>query len=126
MLVSTFDVGVAAAAMFKAPAEWAGKTLECASVKMPLTAVAAAHSKVSGVLVASGLAMNMCLRSLVIPYLHHMLLYFEAGYPGSQVDMEAFNRVVASEGFKAMDAEAWFRYHGVYANGKKIVTTIVA
>ena len=120
MLVATFDVGVAAAAMFAAPAEWAGKTLECASVKVPLSAVAAALTKVSGVPVSSGLAMNMCLRSLVIPYLHHMLLFFESGYPGTQVDMAEFNRVVASQGFEAMDAEAWFRYHGVYANGQKI------
>ena len=34
--------------------------------------------------------------------------------------MAEFNRVVASQGFEAMDAEAWFRYHGVYANGQKI------
>ena len=121
MLVSTFDTGVAAAAMLKAPAEWAGKTLECASVKVPLTAVAAALSKVSGVPVKASLAMPVCLRSIFLSYLHHMLLFFEAGYPGSQVDMEAFKRVVASEGFTAMDAEAWFRYHNVYANGQKIV-----
>lgn len=45
-----------------------------------------------------------------------MCLYFENGYQGSKVDIGAFKAVVPD----AMDAEAWFRHHEVYANGQKI------
>lgn len=80
VLVSTHDVGIAAAAMLKAPEEWTGKTLECGSYKGSLDEVAAALSRVSGVPVKGSLAMPICLRSLFLSDLHHMCLFFEAGY----------------------------------------------
>ena len=118
--VSTFDVGIAAAAMLKSPEEWAGKTLECASWKGSVADVAAALQKVSGTKTSSGLAVPICMRSLFLSDLHHMCLYIEGGYPGTKVDIPAFNKVVSSMGFTPMDAEAWFRYKKFYANGKPI------
>ena len=76
-MVSTFDVGVAAAAMVKSPEEWAGKTLECASYKGTIAEVAAALQKVSGVPTKASLAMPICLRSLFLNDLHHMCVFFE-------------------------------------------------
>ena len=53
----------------------------------------------------------------------HPRSFFEEGYPGSHVSVEAFRSVVASTGRVAMDAEAWFRHHGKYANGEQIVAS---
>ncbi len=114
-------MGLAAAAQLKSPAEWLGKTLECASYKGTLAEVGAALQRVSGVPVKASLAMPICLRSIFLPDLHGMCQYWEAGYPGTKADVQAFRAVVASQGFTAMDAEAWFRHHAVYANGKRIV-----
>ena len=60
--------------------------------------------------------MPLCARSLFLGDLHHMCLFFENGYQGSNVSIDAFKAVVPD----AMDAEAWFRYKGTYANGEKI------
>lgn len=115
-LVSTYDVGKAAAVMLRNQDEWAGKALEAASHKQTVHEVAAALEKVSGVPTKGSLAMPMCARSLFLSDLHHMCLFFENGYQGTAVDADKFKAVVPD----ALDAEGWFRYHGTYANGEKI------
>jgi uncharacterized protein YbjT (DUF2867 family) len=115
--IGTYDLGKAAAVMLLNKAEWSGKTLVCTSYKGTLQDVAASLQKVSGVPTKASLAMPMCARSLFLGDLHHMCLWFENGYQGCQFSVEDFKKVVPD----AMDAEAWFRYHGKYADGSKIV-----
>ena len=87
--------------------EWEFKTLECASWKGTVYEAAEAWGKVSGVKAKGSLAMPLCLRSLFLSDLHHMCLYFERGYPNSNVSIDDFKQVVPN----AMDPEAWFRDH---------------
>ena len=115
-LVSTFDLGKAAAVFLRNQDEWNGKTLECTSYKGSVHEVAKALETVSGVPTKGGLAMPLCLRSLFLNDLHHMCLYIENGYPGTNMNIDAFKAVVPD----ALDAEGWFRHHGTYANGEKI------
>jgi len=84
--------------------------------KGDLAQVAAALEKVSGVPVKARLAMPLFLRKLLFKDLHHMFLGFEVQkLPRS--DPEDFKKVVPD----ALSAEDWFRFHGRYANGERIV-----
>jgi uncharacterized protein YbjT (DUF2867 family) len=115
-LVSTFDLGKAAAVFLRNQDEWSGKTLEASSYKGSVADVAKALEAVSGVPTKGSLAMPLCLRSLFLNDLHHMCLYIENGYPGTNQNIEAFRKVVPD----ALDAEGWFRHHASFANGEKI------
>lgn len=112
---ATYDIGRAAAAQLKQPSVWLGKTLDVISWKGSLTEAAAALEKVGGVPVKHGLAMPLWLRRLLVPDLHHMCLYFEAGNVKSTP--EQFKKVVPG----ALSAEDWFRRHNRYSNGEPIV-----
>jgi hypothetical protein len=81
-----------------------------------LEQVAAALSKVSGVPVKAKLAMPIFLRRLFLNDLHHMFLYYEV-QKGPRGTPEAFKKVIP----EALSAEDWFRFHGRYSNGEKIV-----
>ena len=56
-------------------------------------------------------------RKLFLKDLHHMFLYYEdeKGPKGTPQD---FKKVLPD----AMSAEDWFRFHGKYSNGEKIVS----
>lgn len=113
---ATYDIGRAAAVMFKNPEAWAARTLDVVGWKGDLAQVASALEKVSGVPVKARLAMPLFLRKLLFKDLHHMFLGFEVQkLPRS--DPEDFKKVVPD----ALSAEDWFRFHGRYANGERIV-----
>jgi len=111
---ATYDIGRAAAVMFKNRETWLGRSLDVIGWEGDLSQVAQALEKVGGVPVKYKLAMPVFLRRLFLKDLHNMFLYFEAGGPkGSPSD---FKKVVPD----ALSAEDWFRFHGHYSNGEKI------
>jgi uncharacterized protein YbjT (DUF2867 family) len=113
---STFDIGRAAAAMFKAPAEWQGKTLDVVSWQGDLAQVAAGLAEVSGEPVGHSLAMPIFARRMFLNDLHHMCEMYVANGGGAPGSIEAFKKVVPS----AMTPADFFRFHGKYADGTKI------
>jgi uncharacterized protein YbjT (DUF2867 family) len=112
---STYDLGRAAALMFKDPPKWLEKSLDVISWKGDLSQVAAALEKVGGVKVKFGLAMPIFLRKLLLKDLHYMFIYFE-DHKGPKGDPEDFKKVLPD----AFNAEDWFRFHGAYSNGERI------
>lgn len=112
---ATYDIGRAAAILFRDRGEWLGKSLDVIGWQGDLKQVAAALSKVSGVPVKAKLAMPIFLRRLFLNDLHHMFLYYEV-QKGPRGTSEAFKKVVPD----ALSAEDWFRFHGRYSNGEKI------
>lgn len=113
---ATYDIGRAAAVVFKHRSEWLSKSLDVIGWQGNLEQVAAALSKVSGVPVKAKLAMPIFLRRLFLNDLHHMFLYYEV-QKGPRGTPEAFKKVIPD----ALSAEDWFRFHGRYSNGEKIV-----
>ena len=113
---ATYDIGRAAAIQLRNPQVWVGQTLDVISWQGDLSQVAAALSKVSGVPVKAKLAMPIFLRRLFLKDLHHMFLYYEL-QNGPRGTPEQFKKVLPD----ALSAEDWFRFHGKYANGEKIV-----
>jgi uncharacterized protein YbjT (DUF2867 family) len=113
---ATYDIGRAAAIHFKNPQTWLGKSLDVIGWQGDLSQVAAALSKVSGVPVKAKLAMPIFLRRLFLKDLHHMFLYYEV-QKGPRGTPQAFKKILPD----ALSAEDWFRFHGQYANGEKIV-----
>jgi uncharacterized protein YbjT (DUF2867 family) len=114
---ATYDIGRAAAIQLQDPASWLGKTLDVIGWQGDLSQVAAALSTVSGVPVKAQLAMPLFLRRLFLKDLHHMFLYYEV-QKGPRGTPQAFKKVLPD----ALSAEDWFRFHGQYANGEKIVS----
>ena len=113
---ATYDIGRAAAIQFKDPRTWLGRSLDVIGWQGNLSEVAAALSKVSGVPVKAQLAMPIFLRKLFLKDLHHMFLYYEV-QKGPRGTPEAFRKILPD----ALTAEDWFRFHGRYASGEKIV-----
>ena len=111
---ATYDIGRAAAIMFKNPQKWLGQSLDVIGWEGDLSQVAAALEKVGGVPVKFKLAMPIFLRKLLLKDLHNMFLYFEAG--GPKGTPEEFKKIVPD----ALSAEDWFRFHGHYSNGERI------
>ena len=112
---STYDLGRAAAIMFKDPATWLGKSLDVISWKGDLSQVAAALEKVGGVKVKFGLAMPIFLRRLLLKDVHSMFVYYEE-QGGPKGEPEEFKKILPD----AFNAEDWFRFHGVYSDGERI------
>ena len=100
----------------KAPDHWLGQSLDVIGWQGNLAQVAEALSKVSGVPVKAKLAMPIFFRRLFLKDLHHMFLYYEV-QKGTLGTPEAFKKVLPD----AMSAKDWFRFHGKYANGERIV-----
>ena len=113
---ATYDIGRAAAIQLKAPDQWLSQSLDVIGWEGNLEQVAEALSKVSGVPVKARLAMPIFFRRLFLKDLHHMFLYYEV-QKGPLGTPEAFKKVLPD----AMSAEDWFRFHGKYANGERIV-----
>lgn len=111
---ATYDIGRAAAVMFKNRETWLGRSLDVIGWVGDLSEVAQALERVGGVPVKYKLAMPIFLRSLFLKDLHNMFLYFEAGGPkGSPAD---FKKIIPN----ALSAEDWFRFHGHDSNGERI------
>jgi len=117
LMVSTFDLGKAAAVCLKDKGDWNGKTLECASWKGDLKEITASLEAVSGVPCSGSLMMPKFVRWLFLNDMDQMCRYWEDGYPDSTVSIDEFKKVVPD----ALDAQGWFRFHGVYADGTPIV-----
>jgi len=115
--ISTYDVGRLAAKIFSEPDVWANRIVEAASWLGTVHDLAKALETVSKTTTKGCMAMPRWLRRLFLNDLHHMCLYFELGYKGSDVDIDAFHKWVPN----AFGPEDWFRYHAYYANGKPIV-----
>lgn len=113
---ATYDIGRAAAIQLKDRQTWEGQTLDVIGWQGDLLQVAAALSKVSGVPVKAKLAMPFFLRKLFLKDLHHMFLYYEV-QKGPRGTPAQFKKVLPD----ALSAEDWFRFHGKYANGERIV-----
>jgi uncharacterized protein YbjT (DUF2867 family) len=113
---ATYDIGRAAAIQLTNPQQWLGKTLDVVGWQGDLSQVAAALSKVTGEPVKAKLAMPIFLRRLFMKDLHHMFLYYEV-QKGPRGTPQDFKKVLPD----ALSAEDWFRFHGQYANGEKIV-----
>ena len=105
--ISTYDVGCAVAVFLKEPETWNNKKVEMTSWEGTLADVAKARENVTGMPTKPELAMPLFFRWLFLNDLHHMCLYFEKGYPGTNADIEAFKKIVP----KAFDAVGWFRFH---------------
>jgi uncharacterized protein YbjT (DUF2867 family) len=114
--ISTYDVGKLAAKVFADPRNWDGRVIEAASWTGSVHDAAKALETVSKVPTRGYKAMPRWLRWLFLNDLHHMCAYFERGYPGSGVDVDAFRAIIPD----ALDAEGWFRFHGLYADGTPI------
>ena len=112
---ATYDIGRAAAMMFREPEVWLGKTLDVVSWQGDLNDLAAALQRVGGVPVKARLAMPIFLRRLLMKDLHNMFLLYETS-PGPRATPAALRQVLP----EAMTAEDWFRFRGRYANGEKI------
>lgn len=112
---STYDIGRAAAVVFRNPEAWHGQSLDIVGWKGDLAAIASALERVSGTRVRPQLAMPILLRRLFLNDLHHMCLYFEE--QGISAEPEAFKRVIPDP----LSAEDWFRFHHRYANGEPII-----
>lgn len=111
---ATYDIGRAAAVMFRNRDAWLGQSLDVIGWEGDLADVAKALEKVGGVPVKPKLAMPIFLRRLFLKDLHNMFLYFESGGPkGSAAE---FKKIIPD----ALSAEDWFRFHGHYSNGEKI------
>jgi len=108
---ATYDIGRAAAIMFKNPDQWLGKKLDVIGWEGDLSQVAKALEEVGGVPVKYRLAMPIFFRKFFFKDLHNMFLYFEEG--GPKGTPEEFKQIIAS----ALSAQDWFRFHGRYANG---------
>lgn len=113
---ATYDIGRAAVIQLRDPQTWLGKSLDVISWQGDLSQVAQALAKVSGQPVKAQLAMPIFLRRLFLKDLHHMFLYYEL-QKGPRGTPQAFKKVLPD----AMSAEDWFRFHGHYSNGEKIV-----
>ena len=113
---ATYDIGRAASICFKNPGDWLGNTLDVIGWQGNLSQVAEALSKVSGIPVKAKLVMPKILRSLFLKDLHHMFLYYEEE-KGPLGTPEDFKKILPD----ALSAEDWFRFHGRYANGEKII-----
>lgn len=113
---ATYDIGRAAVIQLRDPQTWLGKSLDVISWQGDLSQVAQALAKVSGQPVRAQLAMPIFLRRLFLKDLHHMFLYYEL-QKGPRGTPQAFKKVLPD----AMSAEDWFRFHGHYSNGEKIV-----
>ena len=111
---ATYDIGRAAAVMFKNRETWLGRSLDVIGWEGDLSQVARALEKVGGVPVKYKLAMPVFARRLFLKDLHNMFLYFEAGGPKGSPD--DFKKIIPD----ALSAEDWFRFHGTYSNGEKI------
>jgi len=111
--VSTVDIGKAAAFMFKHPHIWSGKTLDCTGQKISGTGLAAALSRAPGVQCEYAEVLPECVMRMFMKDLFAMEFFFED--IGCSSDPAKFKQVVPD----AMDAEAWFRYKGQWANGEK-------
>jgi uncharacterized protein YbjT (DUF2867 family) len=111
---STYDVGKAAAIMFANSDHWNSKILEIASWEGDLAQVAESFEKVSGVKTVSKMAMPRFFRYLFLNDLHNMCLYFENGYPNTNVNIDSFRKIVPD----CMNAEDWFRFQKKYSNGE--------
>ena len=116
---ATYDIGRAAAIQLKDPKTWLGQSLDVIGWQGDLSQVAAALSEVSGVPVQAKLVMPIFLRKLFLKDLHHMFLYYEV-QKGPRGTPEAFKKVLPD----ALSAQDWFRFHGHYANGKKIAADV--
>jgi len=112
---ATYDIGRAAAIMWKNPVKWLGQTLDVIGWQGDLSQVAAALEKVSGVSVKAKLAMPLFFRRLFLNDLHHMFLYYEL-QKGPHGTPQEFKKILPD----ALSAEDWFRFHGRYSNGEKI------
>lgn len=113
---ATYDIGRAAAIQFMNPKAWVGQTLDVIGWQGDLLQVAAALSKVCGAPVKAKLVMPIFLRRLFLKDLHHMFLYYEV-QKGPRGTPAQFKKVLPN----ALSAEDWFRFHGKYANGERIV-----
>ena len=111
---ATYDIGRAAAVMFKEPEVWLGRSLDVITWEGSLYDIAKALENVAGTPVKASLAMPVFLRRLLLKDLHNMFLYFESGGPKGTPD--EFKKIVPN----ALSAEDWFRFHGYYSNGERI------
>jgi len=111
---ATYDIGRAAATMFKHREVWIGRSLDVIGWEGDLFEIGQALEKVGGVPVKASLAIPIFFRRVFLKDLHNMFLYFEGGGPKGTPD--EFKKVVPG----ALSAEDWFRFHGYYSNGEKI------
>ena len=114
---ATYDIGRAAAAILKDNSKWNHKIVDVVSWEGTLSDLAAALTKVSGTPTKPKVALPKFFRWMFLGELHRMFNYYEAGYPGYKDDRSDFHSLVV----KPSAAEDWFRAHGTYANGEKIV-----
>jgi uncharacterized protein YbjT (DUF2867 family) len=114
--VSTYDVGKAAARIFRNPLSLNRQILDAVSWEGTLAELAQALERISGTETRGVLSMPKWLRRILLNDLHYMCLYFETGYPGSTCDLNAFREWVPD----AMTADEWFLFHEKYADGSTI------
>ena len=108
------DIAKAAVAMFSAPEQWRGRTLNCIGSVSTGTDLVNALSGASGVPCKWGLALPRCLFCILPSDLRCMIQWFESSGYTCQGDIAEFRSVVPD----AMDAAAFFRFKGAWGNGE--------
>jgi len=114
---ATYDIGRAAAGIFKDQSKWDRKTVDVVSWEGSLNDVATSLTKVSGTPTKAAIALPRFFRWLFLGDLHRMFNYYEAGYPGYVDGRKDLLTLLPAP----QSSEDWFRSHGIYANGEKIV-----
>jgi uncharacterized protein YbjT (DUF2867 family) len=115
--VSTFDIGRAAAAMFKDPKQWQGKTVDAVAWQGDLATVAKGLERVGGVPVSFGLAMpSFLLRPMLGRDLYGMCEFFKKNGGAAPQSIPAFKKLVPD----AFGPDAFFAHLGKYSDGTKI------
>lgn len=114
--IAAEDIGKGSAVLLMKPEEYAGKKIEAAAAQHTGPELAQALSEVSGVDCKYSMGVPRFVLWLFMRDLYHMTEWFESdGYSG---DIDEFKKIVPD----AMDAKAWFKAKGQWANGEKFVT----
>jgi uncharacterized protein YbjT (DUF2867 family) len=115
-MVSCVDIGKAALAMIASPAEWKGKTLDCASCNVTGMELAQALSQASGVRCTYRVAVPPFVQKLCMKDLYHMVRFFQD--QGYTANLAEFKKVVPD----AMGPLEFFQHTGTWSNGEAFLS----
>lgn len=110
------DVGKAAANIFAAPGKHVGQVYELATCMHTGDELAAILTEVSGTPCTYAVSLPRFVARLIATDLYNMMLYWEGREGGYEADIASGRKLVGPD---AMDARAWFKYKGGWANGVK-------
>lgn len=110
--VATIDVGKGSAELLLDPAKYKGTPIEAAGGKHTGTELAQALTEVSGVDCTYSMSLPRWVLWFMFGDLYNMVVWFESD--GYTADLDEFKKLVPD----AMDAKAWFKDKGQWADGE--------